>query len=216
MPPAGRRQSASDDWGRKGKLTVAMECTDAILVRRTLVGDKRAYDVLVDRYYRPVYSVAYRMLGNCDDARDIVQDAFVRAYNSLERFRSDANFQTWLFKIASNLCIDLMRSRRSKPAGSLDEEMENGHEPAAARQFQPEDVVIQGAVSEVVQQAILELPERYRRAVILRHMVGMSIDEIAEMLSIPSGTVKTHLYRARAILRDRLGPVLEMEADGSV
>lgn len=190
-----------------------MECTDAILVRRTLVGDKRAYDVLVDRYYRPVYSVAYRMLNNCDDARDIVQEAFVRAYNSLERFRADANFQTWLFKIASNLCIDLIRSRRSKHAESLEEEI---NDPPAPRQFQPEDVVIQGAVSEVVQQAILELPERYRRAVILRHMVGMSIDEIAEMLSIPSGTVKTHLYRARAILRDRLGPVLEMEADGSV
>ncbi|HSV72561.1 MAG TPA: sigma-70 family RNA polymerase sigma factor [Chthonomonadales bacterium] len=193
-----------------------MAPTDAALVQRTLRGETAAYNVLVERYQRQVYSLIYRMIGNADDAGDLLQDTFLRAYSALASFRQDASFLTWLYKIASNLSIDHMRSRKTRSALSLDLELEEGREPAAERAFSPEDTVMRGAVAEIVHNAVLNLPARYRVVVVLRHLRGMSIDEIAEELRIPSGTVKTHLFRAREMLRERLRPVLDMETDGRV
>src|SRR5439155_24136220 len=108
-----------------------MEQTDALLVQRTLAGETEAYDTLVQRYQRQVYNLAYRMLGNSEDAGDLVQETFIRAFGALHSFRQDASFLTWLYKITSNLCIDHMRSRKSKSALSLDLELEEGREPVA-------------------------------------------------------------------------------------
>lgn len=191
-----------------------MEPTDAVLVQRTLRGETEAYDALVRRHQRPVYNLVYRMIGNADDAGDLVQETFLRAYGALSSFRQDASFLTWLYKIASNLCIDRMRSRKSKGALSLDAELEEGREPAADRLSSPEDVVVRGAVGDIVHKAVMNLPARYRVVVVMRHLQHMSIEEIAEKLQLPSGTVKTHLFRAREMLRERLRPVLDMEADG--
>jgi len=200
--------------GRMGTSARVMEPTDAALVQRTLRGETAAYNVLVLRYQRQVYSLVYRMIGNAEDAGDLVQDTFLRAYGALASFRQDASFLTWLYKIASNLCIDQMRARKSKGALSLEVELEEGREPSADRTFSPEETVVRGAVSDIVHKAIMNLPERYRVVVIMRHLQGMSIEEIAEQLKLPSGTVKTHLFRAREMLRDRLRPVLDMETDG--
>jgi RNA polymerase sigma-70 factor (ECF subfamily) len=191
-----------------------MEVTDADLVRKTLSGKTEAYNVLVQRYQRQVYNLAYRMLGNADDAGDLVQDTFLRAYGALASFRQDASFLTWLYKIASNLCIDQMRSRKSRGALSLDVELEEGREPMADRTQGPEETTVRGAVANIVHKEVMNLPERYRIVVVMRHLQGMSIEEIAEDLDLPSGTVKTHLFRAREMLRGRLKPVLGMEADG--
>lgn len=192
-----------------------MEQNDAELVRRTLCGEMAAYNGLVLRYQRQVYNLAYRMLGNAEDAGDLVQETFLRAFGALASFRQDASFLTWLYKIASNLCIDQLRSRKAKGALSLDVELEEGREPAAdTRSTGPEDAAVRGAVQEVVHRAILNLPERYRVVVVMRHLQDMSVDEIARTLNLPTGTVKTHLFRAREMLRERLRPVLEMEADG--
>jgi RNA polymerase sigma-70 factor (ECF subfamily) len=191
-----------------------MEVTDAELVRKTLAGKTEAYNALVQRYQRQVYNLAYRMLGNADDAGDLVQDTFLRAYGALSSFRQDASFLTWLYKIASNLCIDQMRSRKSRGALSLDVELEEGREPMADRTQGPEESVVRGAVANIVHKEVMNLPERYRIVVVMRHLQGMSIDEIAEDLDLPSGTVKTHLFRAREMLRGRLKPVLGMETDG--
>jgi RNA polymerase sigma-70 factor (ECF subfamily) len=189
---------------------------DASLVRRCLRGDVDCYDVLVRRYQRQVYSLLYRMLGSVDDAEDLVQDTFIRAYNALHSFRQDASFLTWLYKIASNLGIDRIRARRTKGAASLDEEIESGREPAASeRETSPEAAAVRTSVSEVVHHEIMMLPERYRRVVLLRHVADMTIEEIAAELNLPTGTVKTHLFRARDMLRDRLRPVLEMENHGT-
>jgi len=190
--------------------------TDAVLVRRTLGGDAGAYDELVHRYQRQVYSLLYRMLGNASDAEDTTQETFIRAYRALRTFRQDASFLTWLYKIASNLSVDLIRSRRSKGAASLDEEIESGREPATSnREAAPEDAAMRGAVADIVQNAIMELPDRYRQVVVLRHNAGMSIEEIAQRLDLPTGTVKTHLFRARALMRERLGPILGMNGYGT-
>jgi RNA polymerase sigma-70 factor (ECF subfamily) len=192
-----------------------LEQTDAALVRQTLCGQTTAYNTLVQRYQRQVYNLAYRMLGNAEDAGDLVQDTFLRAYGALASFRQDASFLTWLYKIASNLCIDHIRSRKTRTALSLDAESAEGREPAAdTRSTAPEELAVRGAVSEVVQDAIGNLPERYRVVVVMRHLHDMSVEDIAQALDLPTGTVKTHLFRAREMLRGRLRPVLEMEADG--
>jgi RNA polymerase sigma-70 factor, ECF subfamily len=193
---------------------LTMEVSDASLVQRTLQGDTPAYNSLVQRYQRQVYNLAYRMLNSAEDASDIVQETFIRAYGALSSFRQDASFLTWLYKIASNLCIDLLRSRRSKSTLSLDLELEEGREPATDRYLGPEETAVRGAVGDVVHKAVMNLPERYRIVIIMRHLRSMSVDEIAQELSLPSGTVKTHLFRAREMLRERLRPVLDMEADG--
>ncbi len=193
-----------------------MEQTDAVLVQRTLDGDLDAYDVLVHRYQRQVYNLAYRMLSSSEDAGDLVQETFLRAYNALSSFRQDASFLTWLYKITSNLCIDQMRARKSKGALSLDFELEEGREPMADRTHGPEETVVRGAVSDIVQREVMNLPEKYRIVVVMRHLQGLSIEEIAGQLHLPSGTVKTHLFRARDMLRERLRPVLGMEADGRI
>ncbi len=192
-----------------------VEQNDADLVRQTLCGNTSAYNGLVQRYQRQVYNLAYRMLGNAEDAGDLVQDTFLRAYSALTSFRQDASFLTWLYKIASNLCIDQLRSRKSKSALSLEVELEEGREPAAdLRSTDPEEAAVRGSVREVVQRAIMNLPEKYRAVVVMRHLNDMSVDEIARILELPTGTVKTHLFRARDMLRGRLKPVLEMETDG--
>ncbi|MEP6756143.1 MAG: sigma-70 family RNA polymerase sigma factor [Chthonomonadales bacterium] len=191
-----------------------MEQTDALIVQRTLRGELNAYNELVQKYQRQVYNLAYRMLTSADDAGDIVQETFIRAYTALGSFRQDASFLTWLYKITSNLCIDHMRSRRAKGALSLEVELEEGREPAADRSTSPEDVVVRGAVGEIVQKAVMNLPDKYRIVVVMRHLRGLSVEEIAEELNLPSGTVKTHLFRGREMLRERLSGVLEMETDG--
>jgi len=190
-----------------------MEQTDAVLVQRTLRGETSAYNSLVQKYQRQVYNLSYRMLNSAEDAGDMVQETFIRAFGALASFRQDASFLTWLYKIASNLCIDHLRSRKSKGALSLDVELEEGREPAADRSCSPEDAAVRGAVSEIVQKAVMNLPERYRIVVVMRHLQGMSVEEIANQLELPSGTVKTHLFRAREMLRERLRTVLDMEPD---
>jgi RNA polymerase sigma-70 factor (ECF subfamily) len=192
-----------------------VEQNDAELVRLTLCGNGSAYNGLVQRYQRQVYNLAYRMLGNAEDAGDLVQDTFLRAYGALTSFRQDASFLTWLYKIASNLCIDQLRSRKAKSTLSLEVELEEGREPAADfRSTDPEEAAVRGSVQDVVQRAIGNLPEKYRAVVVMRHLNDMSVDEIARVLELPTGTVKTHLFRAREMLRGRLRPVLEMETDG--
>jgi RNA polymerase sigma-70 factor, ECF subfamily len=192
-----------------------LEQSDAEIVRQTLCGNTAAYNGLVLRYQRQVYNLAYRMLGNAEDAGDLVQDTFLRAYSALAKFRQDASFLTWLYKIASNLCIDQLRSRKAKGALSLEVELEEGREPAADdRNSAPEDSAIREATQEILHREILNLPEKYRVVVVMRHLQEMSVEEIADALELPTGTVKTHLFRAREMLRGRLRSVLEMETDG--
>ena len=192
-----------------------VEQNDAELVRETLCGKTAAYNGLVTKYQRQVYNLAYRMIGNAEDAGDMVQETFIRAFSALSKFRQDASFLTWLYKITSNLCIDHLRSRKMKTSLSLDVELEEGREPAAdIRSNCPEELVIRDATQEILHREISILPDKYRVALVMRHLQDMSVEEIADALDLPAGTVKTHLFRAREMLRGRLRSVLEMETDG--
>jgi RNA polymerase sigma-70 factor (ECF subfamily) len=148
------------------------------------------------------------MTGNAEDAADLTQDAFVRAYSALGRFRIGSNFSTWLFAIANNACIDLARSRRRRGDTSLDDEIDDGREPAD-RGATPEQHVTRADQAARVQAAVEALPEKYRAVVIMRHLQDMPVEEIGRVLSLPTGTVKTHLFRGRELLRRRLVGVAE-------
>lgn len=191
-----------------------MDSTDAVLVNTTLKGDLGAYDTLVERYQRQVYSIAYRFVGNSEDAKDLTQEAFLRGFTRLNTFRQDASFRSWICRITSNLCIDRIRSRKGGDAFSLEQELENGWEPIACRDQMPEQQAIRNVVEKSVQDAVMSLPQQYRAVVVLRHLQDWSIAEIAEKLQLPEGTVKTHLFRARAILHKRLAPELGIEPYG--
>ena len=192
-----------------------LETSDAEYVRQTLCGNTQTFNCLIQKYQRQVYNLAYRMLGNAEDSGDIVQETFIRAYGALGSFRQDANFVTWLYKITSNLCIDQLRSRKNKGTLSLEVELEEGREPAAnIRTSSPENVVIRENTRDIIHKAIMNLPEKYRAVVVMRHLHDMSVEEIATALELPSGTVKTHLFRAREMLRERLSSLMDTNADG--
>jgi len=173
------------------------DIADLAIVRRCLAGEKDAFAELVQRHQRTVFAVALRMLGNRDQADDAAQEVFVRAYSRLSTFRGDSDLRAWLVGIATRLCIDLLRSRRRRPEVVL-----------ADQQTDPADSGWEVGVVErhTVAHAIAQLPPHYKAAIILRHLQHMSYSDMAAALGIPVATVKTHLLRARRMLRIQLRP----------
>lgn len=184
------------------------------LIERARRGDLDAFDVLVKRYERTIYHVAYRLTGSSDDASDIAQDAFIRAWNNLKSFRGDAAFSTWLHRIVTNAFLDDRKKKRARPMRSLDEAIELD-ESSVTRQFEdtspgPEAVAEGEERQRLLDRAIQTLPEAQRAMVILYHQQGLAYEEIAASVNLPIGTVKSRLNRARLALRDRLGPLAEL------
>lgn len=179
---------------------------DSLAVRRCLEGEKAAFDEIVERHGKRLYNLVYRILGSKDDAHDVFSEAFTNAYCALKSFELGRSFWSWLAKIACNLCVDHMRKRKG-PSLSLDGDELPG--------FQPVDTgasVEQAAQTafdqETIQGAIASLPEMYRAIVVLRHVEDMSISEISSLLNMPEGTVKVRLFRARDLLRGKLGSLV--------
>lgn len=187
---------------------------DRRLIDRSRRGDNDAFDQLVRRHERTVYNVAYRLTNSHDDAADIAQEAFVRAWNNLRSFRGDAQFSTWIHRIVTNAFLDDRKRRRARPTRSLDEAVELD-ESSVARQFEdpapgPEAVAEGEERRAVLERAIATLPEAQRVMVVLFHTQGLAYEEIAEITHLPMGTVKSRLNRARLALRDRLGAAAEL------
>jgi RNA polymerase sigma-70 factor (ECF subfamily) len=183
------------------------------LIERSRRGELAAFDELVRRYERSVYNTAYRLSGSYDDASDIAQEAFVRAWNNLKSFRGDSAFSTWLYRIVTNVFLDDRKRRRARPHRSLEEEMDL-EESSVTRQFEdpspgPQEMAEGDERRRLLEQAIATLPEAQRAMVVLYHTQGLAYEEIAEITHLPMGTVKSRLNRARLALRDRLGPVAE-------
>jgi RNA polymerase sigma-70 factor (ECF subfamily) len=184
------------------------------LIERSRRGELAAFDELVRRYERSVYNTAYRLSGSYDDASDIAQEAFVRAWNNLKSFRGDSAFSTWLYRIVTNVFLDERKRRRSRPHRSLEEELDLD-ESSVTRQFEdpspgPQERAEGDERRRLLEQAIATLPEAQRVMVVLYHTQGLAYEEIAEITRLPMGTVKSRLNRARLALRDRLGPVAEL------
>ncbi|MBI3947474.1 MAG: sigma-70 family RNA polymerase sigma factor [Armatimonadetes bacterium] len=181
---------------------------DAVLIARSKQGDREAFDRLIERYSTQIYNFAYRMSGNREDAEDIYQDAFIHAFNGIKNFRSDAAFSTWLYRIVRNVYLDEQKRRRSRQFISLEESIETD-DGSIARDVQddgptPDEIAEQNQRRRAVRQAIALLPDRQREIIILYELQQCTYEEIADVLQINVGTVKSRLNRARRSLRDRL------------
>lgn len=189
-----------------------MDFSDAELIMQCLQGNNGAFDVLVGRYQRQVYNFCYGMLGNADDASDASQNAFVKTYYALESFRRDAQFLTWMLRIASNVCIDLYRKRSRHQAVSLDDEDQRksiGDIPS--HDLAPDELLQKCEGDRLILDAVARLSEKHRSAVVMFHLNGMSIKDISRALGRPEGTVKSDLHIAREMLRRKLeGVVVEV------
>lgn len=183
--------------------------SDIGLVEECRKGDSSAFDELVRRYKDRVYGVVYRFLGNREDALDVSQEVFVRAYRGIDGFRGNAKVYTWLYSIAANLARNRLRDsgRLGRNMGTsleLLNESAPGVADSMVQQTTPRENAITGETQEVLQQCLSELPEHYRLAFVLRTVEDLSYDEIAEVMGCPVGTVKSRLNQARQMLRDRL------------
>jgi RNA polymerase sigma-70 factor (ECF subfamily) len=176
------------------------------LVASATAGDLESFNQLVARWERPIYALAYRTLGRDEDARDVVQEAFLRAYRGLRGFKGQAKFSSWLYRITLNLCRDWMRRERRAPIVAVPE----GTDPIdladdrASPVESVEDLVARREMSRAVARAMAELPEEQRAAILLKEYHGLTFQEIADMLDCPLSTVKTRLYQGLSVLRRRL------------
>ncbi|WP_273853857.1 RNA polymerase sigma factor SigW [Guptibacillus spartinae] len=183
---------------------------DAIVKRIVLKvrkGDHNAFGELVELYKDRVFALTYRMLGNRQEAEDVAQEAFIRAYTNIDRYQIDRKFSTWLYRIATNLSID--RMRKKKPDYYLDAEVAGTegltmYSQVSTEEPLPEEEVVSLEAQEGIHQAILSLPAKYRSAITLKYIQELSLKEISEILDLPVGTVKTRIHRGREALRKQL------------
>jgi RNA polymerase sigma-70 factor (ECF subfamily) len=186
--------------------------SDLELVERVTSGDVDAYQTLVERYQYRVYNHAARMLGSTDDAADVTQEVFVKTYTTLNQYRGQASFQTWLYRVTANLCVDRHRRRQRLPhvTRSLDAplETEAGEVEAEVPDWgaDPARVALSGELQAKVHAALAALSDKLRAVIVMYDLDGLSYEEIAGALGIPLGTVKSRLFHARAQLRTLLAP----------
>ena len=172
---------------------------ELLLISRARGGDREAFGALVEQYRDNVYRLAYRMCGNAYDADEAAQEAFVAAWRALPNFRGDAKFSTWLYRLTANAAIDVMRrEKRHQTVG--DGEMVDLADDADS----PQETVERTEQQEAVQKALATLSEEYREVLLLRYMEELDYAEIAEVLQLPSGTVKSRINRAKAALKTAL------------
>ena len=176
--------------------TPAPEPTDGDLVRATLAGHTEAFGTLVERYDRAVYNLCLRTMRDAEEAKDATQEAFFKAFRSLRTFAVGAKFSTWIFSIAYHACCDRLARRKRYSDAELPDRADDAAGPAAIAEAHDE--------AGRLREAIDQLPEKYRTVITLYHLQGRQYDEIAKVLGLPMGTVKTHLFRAKELLRKAL------------
>lgn len=195
--------------------------SDAMLVQRTLAGEQRAFDVLVLRYQRRVERLIGRMVRDVDLVQDIAQETFVRAYRALAQFRGDAQFYTWLYRIAVNTAKKQLLELKRDPLvfqsqlQSADDDETSAPERELSAQVAdaetPDAVLASKEIAEAVNAVLEALPEELRMAITLREIEGMSYEEIALALDCPIGTVRSRIFRAREAVSSRIKPMLDRQ-----
>ncbi len=187
---------------------------DAILIERALDGELPAFESLVSRYQTRIVAYSARMLNDHDEAEDVAQETFIKAYRSLDSFRGASSFSTWLYRIATNLCIDRARAKKRRPqqAYSLDEpfdkEDNSGTREIADLSAEPSRGVERDELRRQVRLTVAEMPEKLRAVLVMCDIQGMAYEQIAQTLDCPIGTVKSRLFHARADLARRLRPYM--------
>ena len=184
---------------------------DQALVERVQQGDKQAFDVLVLKYQNKIIQLIYRYVHDPDEARDVAQEAFIKAYKAIDRFRGDSAFYTWIYRIAINTAKNhLVASGRRPPKGDIDAQDAEQYEGATGLKeyATPERLLLKDEIQEAIAAAIDDLPEDLRTAITLRELEGLSYEEIAQTMDCPIGTVRSRIFRARDAIDTRLKPLL--------
>lgn len=181
---------------------------DAQLIQRSQQGDVYAFEELVIRYEKKVYTIAYKYMGNHEDASDMAQEAFLKAYQAIGTFRGESSLSTWLGRIVANKCLDELRKRQRSPYQSLDEELTTDEgivqKEIKAPDLSPEEQAESQETIAYLQKLIDGLKPEYKTVVILRELEGYSYEEIAQALDCSLGTIKSRLSRARKYLQKQI------------
>ena len=204
----------------KAPLSPPSSDTDLMLVERTVAGDQKAFELLVIKYQRRIERLIGRMVRDVDLVEDIAQETFIRAYRALAQFRGDAQFYTWLYRIAVNTAkkalMDLKRdplvSESALRGGGDDDDETSAVENELTSSETPETVLAAKEIAAAVNSAMEALPEELRQAVTLREIEGLSYEEIAEVMNCPIGTVRSRIFRARDAISAKVRPMLENQS----
>lgn len=191
---------------------MAAETTDAQLVRRVQKGDKGAFDLLVLKYQHKIVNLVMRYVRDPDQAQDITQEAFLKAYRALPRFRGDAAFYTWMYRIAVNTAKNYLAAQRRRPMDvELDMQDPDQYDLHAKLKDTdtPEAVTLSHELQATVEKAIAALPDDLRTAIVLRELDGMSYEEIAQTMECPVGTVRSRIFRARDAISKKIGALID-------
>ena len=182
------------------------EATDEQLVARVLSGEEHLFEALVRRYQTRILAHVARMVGSREDALDLSQEIFLKVFGALDRFNPEFRFSTWLFRIAGNAAIDHLRKRkpRTVPLETTDSEGRLSSSEYKSLDLDPFGTLRNTQRGDAIARAIADLPAEFRELIALRHFTGLSYEEIAEVKNMPLGTVKNKLFRARAVLKERL------------
>ena len=193
-----------------------MEDSDSVAVARAKSGDGDAYRTLVDRHSRSVFRLAYRMTGNEQDAEDVVQETFMRAFKQLNRYEARSSFSTWLYRIAANYSLDLVRKRKRHGEVSMTESPSSDDAPEVRALPSgapgPDRIFYGGRVQECVSSTLRELSQQERTAFVLRHFEGQSIEEISAVLGLSGNAAKHSIFRAVQKLRRALEPLVNTQS----
>lgn len=173
------------------------------LIARLQKRDEAAFEELIRQYEKKVYTLCFRMCGNSEDAEEAAQDAFLALWRGIDRFRQESSLSTWIYRLATNACIDTLR-RRKKQSGSVSLDDEELFVDAVDTSPQPQETVEHRETQKLLQEGLSALPGEYRKVLILREIEGLSYTEIAESASIELGTVKSRISRGRSLLRNFL------------
>ncbi len=173
------------------------------LISRAARGDAAAFNELLGMHEKRMYAVCLRMCANHEDAQDCLQEAMLRIYRSISGFKGQSTFSTWIYRVTMNTCLDELRKKKNKPSTSLDSLLDTGWSPSDDYDT-PEHRAIEGERKTAIQNAIADLPEDMRSAVVLRDIEGFSYDEISGMLGINVGTIKSRISRGREKLREKI------------
>jgi RNA polymerase sigma-70 factor (ECF subfamily) len=190
---------------------------DQLLVERAQRGDKRAFELLVEKYQRKLARLLSRLIRDPGEVEDVTQEAFVKAYRALPSFRGDSAFYTWLYRIGINTAKNYLvaMGRRTPTSTEVDAEEAEGYEDGEQLRDinTPESLLLSKEIGATVNSAIDSLPEELRSAIQLRELEGMSYEEIAKLMDCPIGTVRSRIFRAREAIAERLKPLLDTAAD---
>jgi RNA polymerase sigma-70 factor (ECF subfamily) len=198
----------------------AVSDLEKLLIKKSQSGDVESFELLISSYDKRAYNIAYRVMGNEEDAKDMAQEAMLRVFRSLKDFKGQSSFSTWLYRIVTNVCLDELRRRKNDKYVSLDSTIQTDsgemHMELCSDRETPESVYEQVEQREVIKNAIRELNEEYRSVIVLRDIQGFSYEEISNILDCSLGTVKSRINRARTMLRDKLKASMELSRENRV